>query len=286
MNRSRINLAFVACVGALLSGCADLEAQGAVNTEELDVGFQPESSSGTREPPAGTNGDIPTCLWAADTQAALRYLASGKLDSGGGVMPTVSLVDPSCREILRTAVKCALSKELAVQDGDTGELYEGWWGLEPQWLKSPLSPAGRRWVTACMIQKLNATGTKVPILMEGDTPSLYTNTTLDAEIPFDDSTAFGDMFSSTADLDQDVPPFQVYVCTDVDLVTTCGSNLGSPWTQYRICDGVTNCGMTFIGACASACDYASGYPVCRDPSGAQWTETVHVQYEGFPGYCL
>jgi len=266
---------------ALLDGCALSDTENPFGPEDFDVPFE---TAGTNfEPPAGTNGITPACLWALATQGELRGLADVKLDAGGGQLPALPGIVGACREgILEAVMQCALSPELSIDDPVTGAHYQGWWGLAPGWLKDPLDAAGRRWVTACVIQKLNYHGIEVPILMEGPHPRIVTNPAFATSYPFDDSTAFGDMFSSTAPLKDGAPPFAVYVCTEDDLVSYCGgAAYGSGWASLRICDGVApgNCGMTFLGRCSDpdVTFNVGGYWQFMDADGLPVTETIRVR---------
>ncbi|WP_153820886.1 hypothetical protein [Polyangium spumosum] len=206
-----------------------------------------------------------------------------KLDAGGGQLPAMLGISGACREgILEAIVQCSLTPELSIEDPVTGQVHQGWWGLAPGWLKNPLDAPGRSWVTACVIQKLNHLGREVPILMEGPHPRIATDPAFDLTYPFDESTAFGDMFSPTHPLKDGVPAFAVYVCTEDDLVSYCGgAGYGADWLNLRICDGVApgNCGMTFLGRCSDpdVATNAGGYWQFSDADGNAVTETIRVR---------
>src|SRR5262249_42744830 len=156
-----------------------------------------------RPPPNGMNGTSPSCFWAHGTQRALRALGGGALDQGAGLLPDIPLsqVSQSCRHVLRSAVECALTPDQSVRDPVTDEVYTGWWGLAPSWLGDVLNTEGRRYVTACMVQRLNFYGASVPILLEGPSPALAGGTAFASQFPIEESTVYGDLFSSTTPLE-------------------------------------------------------------------------------------
>ena len=278
--------ALIALFPLALPACMAPEADSTVDEQDFIPAKEGlAGAGGNPEPPAGTNGDFAPCLWSVATQTELRHLAKSPLDDGTGVLPTIPAIPAVCRHIIASLVQCALSKGDAIRDYDTGDVYEGWWGLAVDWRKDPLDATSSRWVTACMIQKLNAYGVQVPILMEANSPYLKPDASMSAAYPFQESTAFGDMFFSTDRLSTETPAFKAYVCSEDDLITECPAGVGSPWLELRVCDGVVNCGMTFLGKCSDACTDEGGYWKCTDPTGAKWEETVRVDLEGFTGSC-
>ncbi len=235
-----------------------------------------------RLPPDGLNGTSPSCFWARGSQQALRSLGGVALDRGDGFLPRIALdqVPQSCREVLRSAVECALTPDQSVEDPVTGERYTGWWGLAPTWLGGALNEQGRRYVTACMVQRLNYYGASVPIRLEGPHSAIVRNLTEGSEYPIEESTVFGDLFSSTTPLDGLLPAFEVYVCWEDLLPQSCGL-LGLPLLlEKRICDDVPLCGLVTLGPCALSCAQNGDYWMCQSGLlSSWWTETVRVRLE-------
>jgi hypothetical protein len=271
---------FVASIWAVLAGCGTAEEgleQGS-SSATLEQAIEDE-----RPPPNGANGTRPACFWAHGSQQALRTLGGAALDQGGGLLASIPLtqVSQDCREVLRSAVECALTPEQSVSDPVTGELYTGWWGLAPSWLGNALDVDGRRYVTACMVQRLNYTGTTVPILLEGPHPAIAQSQTFGPAYPIEESTAFGDLFSSAVPLGGLLPAFNVYVCWESLLPQSCGL-LGLPLLfEERICDGVPLlCGLTVLGPCSLSCVQNGPYWSCKPNLLApRWTQTVRVKLE-------
>lgn len=279
---SRVHFMLFASALGLLVGCGASE-EGAESQRLGQVGQA--ASLSTRPPPNGANGMRPSCFWAPGAQHALRSLGKAALDQGLGELQHISLeeVPLGCREVLHSAVQCALTPAQAVRDPATGELYQGWWGLAPSWLGQALDVDGRRYVTACMVQKLNLHGTSVPILLEGSHPAIERHGTYAAQYPIHESTVFGDLFSSTAPLSGLVPAFQAYGCWE-DLLPQSDGLLGVPvLSEKRVCDDAPLCGFVALGACALSCQGNGPYWACRpNLLESPWTQTVRVRLEEAP----
>jgi hypothetical protein len=235
-----------------------------------------------RPPPNGLNGTRPSCFWAHGAQGALRTLGGAALNQGGGFISNfpLSQISADCREVLRSAVECALTQDQSVTDPVTGDVYTGWWGLAPSWLNNTLDTAGRRYVTACMVQRLNYSGTSVPILLEGPHPAIAVNPTYSLQSPIAESTAYGDLFSSTTPLLGILPAFNVAVCWENLLPQSCGL-LGLPLLfEKRICDDAPLCGLLPVGPCALACQQNGPYWQCSPGLlTPPWTQTVRVKLD-------
>ncbi|ATB37767.1 hypothetical protein CYFUS_003192 [Cystobacter fuscus] len=272
---------FIALVVACFVGCGGTAEEWEQGSSLANV----EQASGggiyDRPPPNGLNGTSPSCFWAHGTQQALRSMGSAALDQGAGFLPSfpLNLVSESCRHVFRSAVECALTPAQSVRDPVTGALYTGWWGLAPSWLGDVLDTAGRRYVTACMVQRLNFYGASVPILFEGAHPAIAHSTTYASQYPIEESTVFGDLFSSSTPLLGLLPAFNVFVCWESLLPQSCGL-LGLPLLEKRICDDAPLCGLLPVGPCALSCEGSGPYWKCRPFLLAPlWTETVRVKLE-------
>jgi hypothetical protein len=280
MHLKPTRLVSIAILLTALAGCGVSE-EGLDPNPELAASRQPELSN-DRPPPNGMNGTLPSCFWATSTQQALRSLGGAALDQGGGQLPNIPLsqVGASCRHVLRSAVECALTPDQSVSDPVTGELYSGWFGVAPSWRNAVLDTPGRRYVTGCMVQRLNYYGASVPILLEGPHSAIAQNTTYGPQYPLTESTVFGDLFSSSTPLLGILPAFNVYVCWESLLPQSCGL-LGLPLLfEKRICDDAPLCGLVPLGPCALSC-VANG-PYWKCPPGLLaplQTETVRVKLE-------
>jgi hypothetical protein len=284
MRMQRTHLLSLVVLIAGLAGCGSTE-EGLEQGRPLnprDQTLDEVLAEEDRDPPKGLNGTSPSCFWAPGTQQALRTLGGAALDQGAGFLPGISLsqVSSSCRHVLRSAVECALTPEQAVRDPLTGALYTGWWGLAPSWSGHALDSAGRRYVTACMVQRLNYYGASVPILLEGPPSAITRNMAYDAQFSLAESTVFGDLFSSTTPLLGLLPAFNVYVCWEPLLPQSCGTLELPLLFEKRICDDVPLCGLVTLGPCALSCVENGPYWKCRSSLlSPMWTETIRVKLE-------
>lgn len=264
---------------AVCLGCGGIE-EGPEPSLELATVEQAEEDE--RPPPNGANGTRPSCFWAHGTQQALRTLGGAALDQDAGFLPGISLaqVSQECRQVLRSAVECALTPAQSVRDPVTGELYTGWWGLAPSWLGGALDVDGRRYVTGCMVQRLNSSGTSVPILLEGSHPAIARSAIYGSQYPIEESTVFGDLFSSPTLLEGLLPAFQVFVCWESLLPQSCGL-LGLPLLfEERVCDDAPLCGLVTLGPCDLLCARNGPYWQCKPGLFSPWwTQTVRVKLE-------
>lgn len=282
MNLSRFLGVLLAAASTLLvAACAGGESEDALDQDDWNVPLHP-AAGGERPPPSGTNGLLPSCFWSHGAQQALRTLGAAALDSGDGFIPAIapSLVPESCRQVIESAVACALPRGHVLRDPVTGADYEGRWGLAPSWSTGALSTDGRRYVTACLVQRLNITGAPVPILLEGPHPAIAETEALGSLYPIEESTAFGDLFSSGTPLLGLLPAFNVFVCWEDLLPQSCGL-LGLPVLfEERVCDDLPLCGLVALGPCSLVCADNGPYRKCKPGLLAPWwTQTVRVQLE-------
>lgn len=225
-----------------------------------------DESAMSCDPRCGPNGKDPGLFWDPAAQMFYEALAAAPLTQ---FPSSAGLPAAGREEIIRNAIECALTQKQKVAD-DQGVAYTGWWGIAPEWEYRPLSPDARRWVTGCMVQRLNAYGKTVNILPEGNTPALYEDPSWQAVLPFDESIVWGDVFTPG------VGPRVVYACWGTDLEATCGEP--AKYLNTRICDQAKgNCHLEVLGPCSEVCDFASGYAICKNFDSVVDDHTVHVQ---------
>lgn len=165
--------------------------------------------------------------------------------------------------VFQHMVACALPEGVSLSYGLLK--YRGHVGLAPQWETSGLTSApAQRWVTACVLQSLNALGLEVGIALSGSHPALNPGYSL-PDYNVSDIIAFGNLFASTPSM---------YVCHADDLANACGLNLSVSET-LRMCGNSTSCGMTFLGSCSDVCTFdAQGSPQCATPAGDVYAESI------------
>ncbi|WP_437291859.1 hypothetical protein [Sorangium sp. So ce406] len=202
------------------------------------------------------NGLDPAFFWEPSTQEALRSLARSPLPEAlGGRGGAVLLSSDEGRHLVERVIACALPEGAALRT-TSRRSFSGSIGLAPRWSSAPLSDsAARRWMTACLLQSLNATGAHVAVRLTGGHPALAGAPDSEArEYSVPDAIMFGDLF------DQVRPT--AFACADNDLVDACGVAL-STRTLQRICGQSPSCGITLRGHCDVVCDRdLAGAPTC------------------------
>jgi hypothetical protein len=261
-----ISLISLGCAFAAL-GCAADESTTEVSGDDVnDVGLSPAAFE-------FNNGLSPSCFWNHSVQGYLRDLGKNKLVvDATGTLPATSLLFPNaCNDAVKYAVQCGLGSDKSVTFKNM--TYTGAVGLAPDWDTRGLNTDERRWVTACMVQRLNVAGLTVPILLEGDHSPLYENTAQDATYWYQESTAFGDLFSSTAPLTGLTPAFTAYFCGETNNAASGSCIDVSSLLNLRVCDNAgILCGMQYIGKCSDVCTANGPYWNCQNVS-----QTIRVQ---------
>lgn len=244
MLRLRVNAAGVIGCCLLAAGCAAAPADEGETILAAEQGI------------IVMNGLDPVFFWEPSTQQALRALARAPLpESMGGSGGAVLVSTREGRHLLERVVACALPEGRAVETS-SGRSFGGSIGLAPQWSSAPLSgAAARRWMTACLLQSLNATGAHVAVRMTGGHPALADAPDSEAaEYTVRDAIMFGDLF------DQVRPT--AFACADNALVDACGVALSAK-TLARICGQSPSCRITVLGHCDAVCDRdRDGAPTC------------------------
>lgn len=288
-------------------GCAPLDDANEADLSNLPS-YDTMAPGTTYEPPSGRNGLKPEQFWSVVAQRALRDMQNVPLEGStrliGGVQTSILNAPPGSHlktllmtypKVVKELIECTLSSTQVIHDDVTGYDFYGWWGLHPDWLTTPISGIAnedaQRWITGCMLGRLNVYGVEVPILLEGDTPAIQTNTVWDPAFPYDESTVSGNMFSSTKPLSNMSPAFDATLCRENHLASVCKFDGGAAYARKRICDNVPSiCGLIDIGLCDPTAPGSAGACIagsttqhwkCKLTAGSPFFEyrTVGVQLE-------
>jgi hypothetical protein len=214
-----------------------------------------------------TNGDVPSTFWQPAVQAALQALAQAPLTDGNGNLPSSTVMATTGGQaVLHYVVGCALPAGTSAVSPDTGAAFAGAMGLAPEWAQGPLSSASsQRWVTACLLQTLNALGAHVPLSLAGNSQALSAQPQAAAAYTVPDATAFGNLFLPGGG--------PAYACTDISLISSCGLQV-SLNTVERICGLTPTCGLTLLGPCDWWCAGGAGGASCVDPAGNAYPQAI------------
>jgi hypothetical protein len=155
-------------------------------------------------------------------------------------LTATALKDPLAREFLKYVVSCALPDDQVIKMTIDGSTYSfpGSLGMEPQWGE----PGGscdvscQRWITACVLARVDFLGVERPISVRGMNKGLKTTGHEAKDFPVREATYFGNVFA---------PGKPLYACLSPDKTT-----------DTRVCgDSMKNCPMQVVGSCAQACAY-------------------------------
>jgi hypothetical protein len=214
--------------------------------------------------------------------------ASGIRDSGTQVAPgppastsavasptLIALADPSLastmakREQLKYLVQCALPADVALyadQDG-TRFTFPGGLGLAPRWVDEAMTPSEERWVSACLLARVNYFGTSVLVSMRATpppTPALAVSVDESRRFSIFEGGFFGNLFT---------PEPVAYTCRGA----RTPSQAHDPILQQRVCTqetGETTAEGTPITACRFLLTGRCEDSASRTVHGAPYTEVI------------
>jgi hypothetical protein len=148
-------------------------------------------------------------------------------------------------ELLTYMVSCALpeGETLAV----AGEELHGWLGVAPNWLDEGLDLSGQRWLTACLLARVNYYGVEVRLSMRGANDALGTTAEERDAYSVYEGAFWGNLFGETADKSS---------CTSAYKATA--PQVGTlPLRECTVTDaatGLTRCDFTPAGTCEDICE--------------------------------
>jgi hypothetical protein len=175
-----------------------------------------------------------------------------------------ALRDPLARELLKYVVSCALEDGDHVSVRVDGKRYnfEGSLGLAPEWgaERGWCDGECQRWVSACVLARVDADGEKRLISIRGDHPALRPTDSELRHFTDREATYFGNLF---------VRSKPRYLCL-------------SPGKKddERVCgDSLDDCPMTVVGSCDDACADVGRYGAFDDCSDQGRAGRGHVYRE-------
>ena len=240
-----------------LSGCA-LDEPADTGTDEQAV---------SAENKLATNKLATNKL--ATNKLATNKLAAASFSLGTAGSPLIETSDG--RDVLTYMLGCALSATQSLTlTTSTGTAYTftGLIGVAPAWTTRALTLDEQRWVTGCLLARVNYFGVVVNLSIRGNLAALAT-TPAEATYTALDGIFYGNLFDPAGPTE--------YACS------------GTATNPQRICakvsaDGVTtNCGFTYTGLCrtavAPACPGDIKAPSCRTTltgTTMSYTQTVLV----------
>jgi hypothetical protein len=177
-----------------------------------------------------------------------KLTLEGFMSGGQLADPDLSdaLRDPDAREVFGFIVSCALPETEVVSVPLDGAVYAfpGGVGLAPEWQTDSCGDSCQRWVTACLLSRVNSQGVSVPISLRGPHPALsQVSAEENRTFPLEESAFYGNLFQSSREL---------HVCT--------GKNAEAAALRERMCTFQDPaCYEMFVGPC-----HQLGNPNVRD----------------------
>jgi hypothetical protein len=178
------------------------------------------------------------------------------------------LSDPAAREFLKYVVSCALNSQqsLTFAVGGTTYTLSGEMGLAPQWGFPNGSCDGscQRWVSACVLSRVDAAGVHREISIRGLNPALRPTWTELIQYTKREATYFGNLFIAGQ------PRFVCLSPGQTQDERACGPSLA-------------DCPMTVVGSCDQDCIFQGplgDFELCSDAgrshSGQTYLESITV----------
>jgi hypothetical protein len=152
------------------------------------------------------------------------------------------------RELLTYLVSCAIPAGVTLEATHAGVVYvfAGEIGLAPKWITHALRDGEQRWVSACLLARVNRFGISVPISIRGPHAALTVTEAEAADYPREEGAFYGNVF---VPLNQ---PIIWYACRGRDEAASESGSL-----DLRDCaerdpanPNLTLCGFTYAGDCA------------------------------------
>lgn len=223
---------------------------------------------------------------------ALNRIALNNLQANLGSIGTL-LDTAEGREVFSFVISCALEDGiiLTVDHPTQGQLnFLGEVGLAPRWETRSMNSSEQRWVSACLLARVNNNDVTVQVSLRGPDDALDTTASERAAWTLQEGAFFGDVFQP------DNKPLEMYACRGRD--QAAGPEDGD--MDARDCTepdptqpGLTLCGMTYAGDCADfvapknkfACDREiDGYYVDCSPTDAFEGVHGHGHHWGHGGW--
>jgi hypothetical protein len=183
------------------------------------------------------------------------------------------------RDYFTYIVSCAMpaGQVVVATSGGVSYNFPGGLGLTPDWQSRALTGSEKRWVSACLLARVNAYGIEVAVSLRAEHPALAVGADEAATYGQAEGAFYGDVFATT---DQKM---EMVACRGVAQAAGEGGGL-----LYRDCaepagNGLTACGFRYAGDCqdytpqtpsAYACSFMQNglYQDCHiTPSPAIWS---------------
>jgi hypothetical protein len=159
------------------------------------------------------------------------------------------LRDPMGRQLLKYVVSCALPADASVSITVDGQSYTfpGSLGLAPEWGErhGRCDLGCQRWVSACVLSRVDAEGVERMISIRGDAKALHPAPHELRDFPVREATYYGNLF---------IAGQPRYLCLSPGKTS-----------DQRVCGpSLADCPMTVVGTCDDVCEDAGRFGAFED----------------------
>ncbi len=213
---------------------------------------------------------------------ALNRIALNRLQAN---LDTVGdlLTTPDGLELFSFVVSCALDHGDVLEApnpkagiGDEPDVLEfpGELGLAPRWENHRLHDSDERWVSACLLARVNQNNVTVSVSLRGADKALRTTAAERAAFTLDEGAFFGDVFVDEGE------PLEMFACRGFDqanrpspvpaVLTQRTCTIPDPANPGQTLCGDADSAIAFAGECADACKKQAddgSYRDCKPDDG-------------------
>jgi hypothetical protein len=217
----------------------------------------------------GQEPDVEVQTAAIETSNALTANALTANALTANALTANGLKDPLGRQLLKYVVSCALDDKDSITMSIDGKSYTfpGGLGLAEEWGKKGGKCDGecQRWVSACVLSRVDFLGVEEIISVRGANPALKTDWREFFQYPNAEGTYFGNIFA---------PGMPMYGCVAPgkdEIPRVCGPS-------------IDNCPMKIVGSCEKVCGsrtFSGAFVDCSSSGNARKPEIFHESISVF-----
>jgi hypothetical protein len=242
-------------VGVLIAsaavGCGAPPAADEVGLTQSNL----ESANGLAANGLAANGLAANGL-AANGLAANGLAANGLAANG---LAANGLADPWAAKFMEYVVSCALPAGHSVTYKSAGVSYTfaGGIGVAPEWERAKCDGSCQRWVSACVLARVNKLGVHVQISIRGANDALAITPHELQNFPVREATYYGNLFQP------DQPRYACLPPGATQIARVCG-------------DSIVGCAVAVAGSCERLCDEPGRFGTYRNcTANDSWDRNDH-----------
>lgn len=206
----------------------------------------------------------------AATAIAENPLAVGRSES---ILQANPVSDPLLRtaegrEYLAYIVSCAMPAGTVLETVSGEERYSfgGSIGLAPGWEHRAMTESEKRWVSACLLARVNAYGISVAVSMRGDHASLLPTDGEREAFGQSEGAFYGNVFSAAEDR------MEMFACRGAAQAAGEGGGLVHRDCAEPAANGLTVCGFRYVGDCLDFSPQTPSAHACASGWGDEYQD--------------